>query len=94
MLQQSLGGDADGELVVGAALPRAELVLWKATKISWPAKILKRGDDKTTIEVLGKEKREKIVANKDLTEFALPDGPIKSLALRAAFKEARKLLLG
>ena len=87
-LQNSLGGDENGHLVVGAALPRPELVLWKATSLVWPAKVLRRGDDKTRILILGKEKREKVVPNKDLTEFALPDGPLKNLALRAAFKEA------
>ena len=91
-LQNSLGGDENGHLVVGAALPRPELVLWKATSLVWPAKVLRRGDDKTRILILGKEKREKVVPNKDLTEFALPDGPFEDLALRAAFKEASSML--
>ena len=91
-LQNSLGGDENGHLVVGAALPRPELVLWKATSLVWPAKVLRRSDDKTRILILGKEKREKVVPNKDLTEFALPDGPLKNLALQAAFKEASSML--
>ena len=45
-LQNSLGGDENGHLVVGAALPRPELVLWKATSLVWPAKVLRRGDEK------------------------------------------------
>ena len=52
----------------------------------------RRGDDKTRILILGKEKREEVVVNKDLTKFALPDGPLKNLALRAAFKEASSML--
>ena len=56
-LQNSLGGDENGHLVVGAALPRPELVLWKATSLVWPAKVLRRVDDKTKILILERKKR-------------------------------------
>ena len=70
---------------------KPELVLWKATKNYWPAKILQRGAQKTSILVLGKDTK-KEVNNKDLHEFVQSDNFIPGASLRAAYRAANALL--
>ena len=88
-----MGGDADGTMEVQVSA-RPEVVTYRRQKLEWPAVVTGRDGKNVIIQLLNKDRTEKVVKENLVKPFVMADISSKRSELRRAFEDAKKLITG
>ena len=84
-------GPNENEQMEVQPVPVPEVITFRRKRLDWPGVVTARDGDSVTIQLLNKDKSEKVVHESAIKPFVMANISSKNSELRRAFEEAQKL---